>query len=99
MVHDSPMQIVAQDSYLGDILNSQGNNKPNFEQRTSKGLSIITQIENISETVSLGEHYYSKAIFLREIILINGMLNSAEIWYNLKASEIKDLESGDKLLL
>ena len=36
---------------------------------------------------------------LREAILVNGMLTNAEIWYSIKASEIKDLEEVDKLLI
>ena len=60
---------------------------------------MVTQIENILETVSLGEHYFDIALLLRESLLINSMLSSVEIMYGLKASYYQDLESVDKLLL
>ena len=53
----------------------------------------------ILDTVSFGTKYFGIACILREAKLINGMLTNIEVWYNLKDSEIKELEEVDKLLM
>ena len=53
-VHDTIMEEVTEDTYLGDIISSDGKNSKNLEHRISKGIGIISQIMHILESVSLG---------------------------------------------
>ena len=85
------MQRVNSATYVGDIVSNTMSNKENIENRVSRGIGIVTQIMTILDNVSLGEHYFEMAVLLRESLLINSMLSSGEIWYNLKTKEIKDL--------
>ena len=98
-VHNSLMQFVNNDTYLGDVLDSQGSNMPNIQKKVSKGIGLINQIMNILDTVSLGYHYIKIALLLRESILLNGMLTSVEVLHNLRESEIQEFQYIDKLLL
>ena len=78
-VHDTIMEEVTEDTYLGDIISSDGKNSKNLEHRISKGIGIISQIMHILESVSLGEHYIDIAMLLRESMFLNGVLTNAEI--------------------
>ena len=98
-VHETKMKEVKSDTYLGDVISSDGRNTENIKTRVSKGLGIITQITNLLDAVNFGEHYFEIGLLLRDTMLINGVLTNAEIWYNLQKSEIKELEDLDKILL
>ena len=98
-VHDSYMQQVSSIVYLGDSISCLGTNKENIEQRVSKCIGIVSQIMNILNTASFGRHYFKMALLLRESMLINGMLSSAEIWYILTRKDVNSLEAVDKILL
>ena len=98
-MHGSKIQKVSEDTYLGDVISADGQNTKNIKNRISKGLGIITEIMNILESVTLGVHYFSTAILLRESLFLNGILTNCEIWYGLNKSEIQELESLDRNLL
>ena len=98
-VHGTLMGQVNEANYLGDILSNDGKNSKNIKDRISKGMGIITQIMNILESVSFGEHYFEIAKLLRETMFINGILTNSEVWYNLSIGDIKELEQCDKFLL
>ena len=76
-VHGTAMGQVSEDTYLGDIVSRDGRNLKNVRSRVGKGIGIISQIMSILETVQL-------AVTLRETMFLNGILTTAEIWYNLK---------------
>ena len=96
-VHGTKMPEVSEESYLGDILSSDGKNTKNIKNRISKGMGIISQIYLILEDISFGPYMFQIAILLRESMFINGMLANAEIWYNFSENEIREFENLDKL--
>ena len=98
-VHDSLMELVLEDTYLGDVVQADGKNTSNIQNRVSKGLGKISQIMNILETVSFGNCYYQIALNLREAIFLNGILTNADSWYNVTKGEIEQIEMVDRLLL
>ena len=98
-IHGTQMKQVESDTYLGDIISSDGKNTENIKSRVSKGLGIVTQIMNLLELVNFGNYYFETTIMFRESMLINGMLTNAEVWHNLLKTEINELENVDKLLL
>ena len=83
----------------GDIISSDGSNFKNVKSRVGKGIGIISQIINILETVSFGKYYFQIAMTLRESMFLNGILTNSDVWYNLKKSEIEELEEIDRMLL
>ena len=98
-VHGTKMQKVSEETYLGDIISEDGKNTKNLKQKISKGLGIISQIMNILENVTLGEHFFTTAVLLRESMFLNGILTNVEVLYGLKKSEIEQFEELDKNLL
>ena len=98
-VHDTVMESVQYDTYLGDIISSDGRNTRNVRSRIAKGVGKITQILNILSSISLGEYYMEIAILLRESMFLNGILTNAEVWYNITKEEIKLFEDLDRTLL
>ena len=80
-VHGTKIQKVTEETYLGDIISEDGKNSKNVKHRISKGIGIISQILNILENVTLGEHFFSTAILLRESLFLNSILTNSEIWY------------------
>ena len=98
-VHNTVVEEVTEDTYLGDILSSDGRNNKNIANRISKGIGIISQMMHMLESLSLGEHYFEIAILFREAMFLNGILTNSEIWYNLSESDINEFESLDRLLL
>ena len=98
-VHGTIMKDVKTDTYLGDILSSDGKNTENIKSRVAKGLGIINQITTLLESANFGEHYFEIGVLLRDSMLINGILTNCDVWYNLLKVEIHELEDVDKLLL
>ena len=98
-VHDTVMETVDYDTYLGDVISGDGKNTRTIKKRVSKGIGIITQIINLLDSITLGQYYIEIALLLRESLFINGVLTNAEIWYSLSSEEIKEFEDLDKSLL
>ena len=98
-VHDTTMENVQEDTYLGDVISCDGRNTKNIKKRISKGLGIITEILHLLEMVSLGEHFMEIATLFREALFVNAIIKNAEIWYGLSLSEIEEFEKLDRLLL
>ena len=55
-VHGTEMALVKDDTYLGDIISSDGSNFKNVKSRVGKGIGIISQIIKILETLSFGKY-------------------------------------------
>ena len=98
-VHGVDIEKVEAETYLGDIIASNGKNCKTIQSRSNKGLGIISHILVMLETITLGEHYFQSAILLRESLFINGVLTNAEVWYGLSSTDMKPLIDLDKYLL
>ena len=99
LVHGTPMKEVSEDTYLGDIIRSDGKNTSSIKNRVSRGIGSSSQILNILETVSFGKSYFRIAICLREAMFLSTVLTNIEVWYGLSKSEIEELEILDRVLL
>ena len=93
------MEDVKSKKYLGDILSCDGKNVKNITERKNRGIGIVTQIMTKLEDICLGKYYFKVAIILRNSLLISSMLTNAEAWYNLRKSDIEELESVDESFL
>ena len=95
----STMKKSSKCSYLGDILSTDGSIDATIEQRRQKGIGICSQITGIVNGLSLGNYYFKIGFFLREVMLINGILTNSDVWYPVKDSQIEILEKVDLMLL
>ena len=98
-VHGTEMESVQFDTYLGDIISTDGRNTRNVQSRIAKGIGKTTQIMNLLSSICLGEYYIESALLLRESMFLNGILTNAEIWYSFNKEEIKEFEDLDLTLL
>ena len=98
-IHGYTMEKVSQDTYLGDILSSDGTNKVNLKDRVCKGIGKMNEILNTLESVSFGTQYFKIFNLLREALFINGTLTNAEVWYGLKSEDLKELEDLDRQMI
>ena len=62
-------------------------------------MGIVSNLMDVLKSISFGEKYFEIAVSLREAYLVNGILNSSEVWYGLTIKEEIELENVDKLLL
>ena len=98
-VHGTKVSRVEDETYLGDIISSDGKNLKNIKSRVAKGLGIISQIMTMLETITVGNHYFETAVLLRESLFLNSILTNAEVWYGVTSSDLKYLADLDKSLL
>ena len=98
-VHGTIMEQVKEDSYLGDLIRSDGRNTSSLRNRVSRGVGCLSQISNLLERVSFGKYYFQIALILREAIFLNSILTNIEVWYGLRKYEIEELETLDRILL
>ena len=73
-VHRTKIERVSDDTYLGDIISEDGKNTKNIKNRISKGLGLISEIMNILENFTLGEHYFSTALLLGESLKLRNLV-------------------------
>ena len=99
LVHGTVMPEVPREKYLGDIISGDGSNRPNIENRVSKGRGLIAQILSMINKISLGKHYFKVAFLLRETIFLNSVLVNSEVWYKLTKSDIEEMEALDRILM
>ena len=85
--------------YLGNYLSSSGGVKDTIEDRRNKGWGKVSQILGILGEVDIGGHRMEAGLLLREAILTNSLLFSAEAWSNVTDKDIKRLEQVDTCLL
>ena len=93
------MERFFEDTYLGDIISHDGRNSKNIKSRIAKGVGITSQIMTLLESVTLGEHYFTTSILLRESKFLNGILTNCDIWYGVNKEEINEFECIDRILL
>ena len=93
------MSHVSEDTYLGDVISSDGKNSKNISDRIRKGHGKITEIMNMLEAIPLGHDYFKITILLRESLFLSSILTNSDIWYGLKKEEVQQLEDLDLILL
>ena len=98
-VHGTVMQAATYDTYLGDIISSDGKNKLNLENRVLKGRGKVAEIIGMISKISLGKHYFRIAILLRETLFLSSVLTNSEVWYRLSQADLNDLEMLDRNLI
>ena len=88
-----------EEKYLGDVISKSGKNAKNIEARAKKGLGIMKQILSILEELCFGKHFFTVFKILRESLFLNSILLNSEVWYNMKKTDIEELEKVDNILL
>ena len=98
-VHNDPMEKSESAKYLGNFITKKGGVQDTIEDRRKKGWGKITQIMAILGEVDMGSNRLEAGLLLRESILINSLLFSAEAWSDLSDKQLARLEVVDTSLL
>ena len=98
-VYQNAMKKASSEKYLGDIITNNGKIDDNIESRVNKGNGQANTIMTLLQEISFGEHYFQMAILFRNSMLINSLLSSSEVLYNIELKHVKMLEKCDKSLL
>ena len=85
--------------YLGNYITHKGGVNETVEDRSKKGWGKISQIMAILGEVDMGENRLEAGLLLRESILINSLLFSAEAWSAVTDKQLARLEVVDTALL
>ena len=93
------MSVKNEQTYLGDVISTDGRQTKNVQARKNKGLGIINQISQILESVFFGKYYFEVAMVLRSSLLLSSILLNSEAWVNLSDKDIRALEQTDEDLL
>ena len=98
-VHSEPMATSECTKYLGHFVSSKGGIYDTVEDRRKKGWGKIAQIMGILEEVDMGSNRLEAGLLLRQSILVNSLLFSAEAWSALTDRHLARMEVVDNTLL
>ena len=95
-VHENEMKTSDKETYLGNLLTTDGKIDQNINSRCQKGIGKTNEIISILREVSLGPHYFQTALLFRNSILMSSMLCSTEVLLGLNKTHIEKLEQVDR---
>ena len=79
-------------TYLGFVISNKGNNMANIKQVKGKSIGIIRKIIHRLESSNLKKYYFESATILLNTMLRPSILYACEAYYDLKETEIRQLE-------
>ena len=79
MVKENEMKTSNRETYLGDVLTTDGKITANIQSRCDKGQGIINQSISMLQEISFGYFYFEIAMMFRNSMLLNGILCSSEV--------------------
>ena len=79
-------------TYLGFVISSKGDNMENINQLKKKSIGVIRKLMNKLDSLHLQTYYFECALILLNAILRPSILYACDVYYNLKESEIRQLE-------
>ena len=83
-------------TYLGFVISNKGNNMANIKQVKGKSIGIIRKIIHRLESSNSKMYYFESAIILLNTMLRPSILYACEAYYDLKETEIRQLERIEK---
>ena len=93
------MKISNQETYLGDILTTDGKINVNIKSRCDKGHGIINQSISMLEEISFGYYFFEIAMMFRQSMFLNGILCSSEVLYGVTKKHVEMLEKIDRMFM
>ena len=93
------IEILENDKYLGDVLQSDGKNVKNIEERYRRGTGAVKQVCQMLDDLCLGQYHFEAGVMLRNSLVLSSLLSNSESWYNLTKRDISKLEDVDEEML
>ena len=74
------------------MISSKGDNLANIRQLKKKSIGVIRKIIEKLNSLNLQKYYFECAIIFMNVILRGSILYACEVYYNLKESELRQIE-------
>ena len=87
------------EKYLGFILSSTGDNMANISEMKKKAIWIKKKVFSKLNDLNLKKYYFECAIVFLNVMLRSSILYACETYYNLKESELRELERIEESFL
>ena len=78
--------------YLGFILSNTGNNMANIREMKKKSYGVIRSTLNKLNSLNLKQYYFECALVLMNAMVRSSLLYAADMYYDLKESELRQIE-------
>ena len=78
--------------YLGFFLSSFGDNMVNIKEMKNKSIWLMRKIFTKLNDLNLKNYYFECAVIFLNVMLRSSILYACETYYNLKESEVRQLE-------
>ena len=85
--------------YLGFVVSCAGNNMVNIRHMKNKSLGVIRKIITKLASLNLKKYYFECGVILMNSILRGTILYAADMYYNLKESEVRHIERIEESFL
>ena len=86
-------------TYLGFVISCKGDNIANINQVKKKSIGTIRTIFNKLKSLNLKQYYFESALLLMNVILRPSILYAADMDYDLKEGELRQLERIEEQFL
>ena len=86
------MKQTTQYKYLGFIISHTGDNMANIKQVKQKSIGITRKLLNRLKSLNLKQYYFECSIILMNVMLRGSILYAADMYYNLKETEYRQIE-------
>ena len=86
-------------TYLGFVMSSKGNNLANIESIKKKSNGVIRKIFNRLNCLNLQKYYFECAMILLNAMLRPSILYVSETYYNLKENEVRQIERIEEMFM
>ena len=94
-----PIGQTDEQTYLGFVISSKGDNLANIRQVKMKSIGAIRKIVNKLNSLNLQTYYFECAVLLMNVVLRGSILYACEVYYNLKEYEFRKIEQIEEIVL
>ena len=88
------LKVVTQFKYLGDILNSRGDNSEMIKDRVGKAVGTTNEIISLCKEVNFGTNQISNMLLLYRSIFIPRLIYNGETWINITLKDYGSLRKS-----
>ena len=92
------MKRVEEKTYLGSIVQNNGKNDKNIQDKINKAVGSVNKIISAINERPYGRHTFKAALLMRQGLMLSSMLTNAETWINISETDITKLTMPDTML-
>ena len=93
-VKGEDLKVVTQFKYLGDVLNSRGDNSEMIKDRVGKDVGTTNEIISLCKEVNFGKNQIANMLLLYRLIFIPRFIYNCETWTNITLKDYASLRKS-----